>query len=144
MPVTVQRGTGYSFLSTCATRTSSIDPACPAGEGGSVTRVNVFAGVCGCSTVIQAEKNENRRVVLAIESDCEAVRELGAALCDVDPFCEITFRGEGPLTLRLAQHILPHAACPVPAGIIKAVEVAGGLALPADATIRVSIDDPEK
>lgn len=31
-----------------------------------------------------------------------------------------------------------HAACPVPAGIIKAIEVAAGLALPKDAKIEVS------
>jgi hypothetical protein len=31
-----------------------------------------------------------------------------------------------------------HAACPVPSGIIKAVEVASGLALPKNASIQVS------
>jgi hypothetical protein len=30
-----------------------------------------------------------------------------------------------------------HAACPVPSGIVKAVEVASGLALPKDASIKV-------
>jgi hypothetical protein len=29
----------------------------------------------------------------------------------------------------------PHPACPVPSGILKAVEVAAGLALPRDASI---------
>jgi hypothetical protein len=40
----------------------------------------------------------------------------------------------------MAQQILPHPGCPVPAGIIKAVEVEGGLALPRDASIKVSKD----
>jgi hypothetical protein len=31
-----------------------------------------------------------------------------------------------------------HAACPVPVGIIKAVEVETGLALPADVSIKLS------
>jgi hypothetical protein len=31
-----------------------------------------------------------------------------------------------------------HASCPVPSGIIKAIEVASGLALPKDASIQVS------
>jgi hypothetical protein len=31
-----------------------------------------------------------------------------------------------------------HAACPVPSGIIKAIEVASGLALPKDASITVT------
>jgi hypothetical protein len=64
------------------------------------------------------------------------------ALTEVDPFREISFRGDRPLTLRLATECLCHTACPVPAGIIKAVEVAAGLALPADATISVSKDEP--
>jgi hypothetical protein len=109
-------------------------------EGGSVTRVEVFSGVCGYSTAIEAVRNDNRHVKLRIESNCEAVQDLAAALREVDPFQEISFRGEGPLTLQLAQQILPHAACPVPAGIIKAVEVAGGLALPVDAFIRIAKD----
>jgi hypothetical protein len=105
-----------------------------------MARVEVFSGVCGYSTAIEAIADDNRHVLLSIHSDCEAVQELGAALREVDPFQEITFCGEGPLTLRLARQILPHTGCPVPAGIIKAVEVAGGLALPADATIKVSKD----
>jgi hypothetical protein len=31
-----------------------------------------------------------------------------------------------------------HAACPVPVGIIKAMEIEAGLALPEDVTIRLS------
>ena len=78
------------------------------------------------------------RVLLTIESECEAVQRLAAELTQADPFREVTFSGAGPLTLQLAAKYLPHAACPVPVGIIKAVEVAAGLALPADATIKLS------
>lgn len=85
----------------------------------------------------------HQRVLLTIESDCEAVQALGEALSEVDPFQEISFRGEGPLTLQLAHQYLCHTACPVPAGIIKAVEVAAGLALPAPATIKVWRDGHE-
>jgi hypothetical protein len=42
------------------------------------------------------------------------------------------------LTYQLAAKYLTHSACPVPAGILKAVEVAAGLALPKDAAIKVS------
>jgi hypothetical protein len=119
------------------------DPAYSKGKGGSMARVEVFSGVCGYSTAIEAVVDDGRNVLLTIHSDCEAVQELGAVLHTVDPFQEISFRGEGPLTLRLAWQVLPHAGCPVPAGIIKAVEVAGGLALPADAIIKVSKDEHE-
>ena len=105
-----------------------------------MAKAEVFSGVCGCTTTIHAVMNGHQSVMLDIESDCEAVQELAEALKEVDPFQEITFRGEGPLTLRVAHDHLCHTACPVPAGIIKAVEVAAGLALPADATITVSRD----
>lgn len=77
---------------------------------------------------------------LSIESDCEAVQSLAKELKEVEPFGEISFRGEGPLTLKLAAKHCHHAACPVPVGIIKTVEVAAQLALPADVSIKLSSD----
>ena len=106
-----------------------------------MTRVQVFAGICGFSTTIEATNDGHRRVSLTIESECEAVQRLAAKLTQVDCFREVTFSGAGPLTLRLASECLLHASCPVPVGIIKAVEVAGGLALPADVSIKVSKDE---
>jgi hypothetical protein len=81
---------------------------------------------------------EGRHCVLAIDSDCDAIQRMSQELTEVDPFQEITFRGEGPRTLQLGAKHCHHPACPVPVGIIKTVEVEAGLALPADATIRLS------
>lgn len=85
---------------------------------------------------------EGRRCALSIDSGCENVRHLSTELTVVDPIREITYRGEGPLTFKLAAKHCRHPACPVPSGIIKAVEVAAGLALPADVTIKVSASQP--
>jgi Family of unknown function (DUF6951) len=97
----------------------------------------IEAGICGFSTTVRA-RTEGRAVLLEIESECEHIRKLGAALTEVDPFREITFRGDGPLTLEKAREFCAHAACPVPTGILKAVEVEAGLALPKEVSIRVS------
>jgi hypothetical protein len=102
-----------------------------------LTRAKIFSGICGFTTTVEAVMDGRHRVLLTIESECEAVRRLAAELTQVNPFQEITFKGDGPLTLRLAAQHLCHTACPVPAGIIKAVEVAAGLALPADANIKL-------
>jgi len=103
-----------------------------------VARVVVHSGICGFTTRIEATAAAaGRHVDLTIESNCAAVRKLAAELTRVDAFREISFRGEGPLTLQLAPQRLNHPACPVPSGIIKAVEVAAGLALPAEARIEV-------
>jgi hypothetical protein len=59
-------------------------------------------------------------------------------LNEVDPFREISNRGDGPVTLKLGVKHCAHAACPVPVGIIKAIEVEAGLALPADVIIKIS------
>lgn len=83
---------------------------------------------------------EGRRCVLAIQSECKAIQSLAEELTEVDPFREISFRGEGPRTLALGAKHCYHPACPVPVGIIKAVEVAAGLALPKEASIHPSKD----
>ncbi len=106
-----------------------------------MTRAEVFSGVCGFTTVVEAMTDGDRRVRLNIESSCEAIQRLARQLNCVDPFREITFGNGGPQTLRMAAQCNCHTACPVPAGIIKAVEVEAGLALPADATIKISARD---
>jgi hypothetical protein len=105
-----------------------------------VTRAEIEAGVCGFTTTVKAVKNGSK-VVLEIDSDCQAIRKLAAELTEVDPFREFTFRGQGPQTLDLGARHCSHPACPVPVGIIKAIEVAAGLALPADAIIKISQSD---
>jgi hypothetical protein len=80
---------------------------------------------------------------LSIESQCEKVQRLAAELTQVDALQEFTFRDPEPLALQLARKYQLPPSCPVPAGIIKAVEVAAWLALPADAAIRISEDEHE-
>jgi len=101
--------------------------------------VEIDSGICGFVTTVRTHAT-GRTMSVEIESDCEHIQKLAAALTEVDPFREISFRNEGPLTLRLAAEHCAHAACPVPVGIIKAIEVEAVLALPKDVTIRVSRD----
>jgi hypothetical protein len=84
---------------------------------------------------------EGRKCFVSVDSECDAIQRLGEALQQVDPFQEISFRGEGRQTLQMGAKHCYHTACPVPVGIIKAIEVEAGLALPADAIIRLSRSD---
>ena len=98
-----------------------------------------MSGICGMITEIRATSDERSRMVnLEINTRCENIQKLANNLKAVNPLEEISFRGVGPKTLRMAAEHCKHTACPVPAGIIKAVEVASGLALPKDASIKVS------
>jgi hypothetical protein len=102
-----------------------------------VATARITAGICGFTTTVRTS-SEGPVVKVDIESDCEHIKKLAAALTEVDPYREITFRGAGPLTYELAREHCAHAACPVPTGILKAIEVDAGLALPKDVTITVT------
>ncbi len=106
-----------------------------------MTQADIFSGICGFTTHVEAHMNGGN-CILSIESDCEAIQQLATELSQVDPFQEISFRGQGPQILQLAAKHCAHAACPVAVGIIKAIEVEAGLALPADVTIRISKRQP--
>jgi hypothetical protein len=97
----------------------------------------IQSGICGFTTEVFARVADGS-CQLIIDTDCPKIQELAEELRQVDPMEEITYRGKGPLTLRLARAHFLHPACPVPPGIIKAVEVEVGLALPKDAAIFVS------
>ena len=102
-----------------------------------MARAEIVAGNCGFGTVVET-KMDGATVQIKIESECKAVQKLAAALTEVSPYQEISFRGEGPKTLRLGAEYCTHAACPVPVGIIKAIEIEAGLALPTEAVIKLS------
>ncbi len=105
-----------------------------------MAQAEIHAGICGLTTQVEATM-AGLSCRLSIGSECEAIRRMADQLTEVDPFREITYRGEGPLTLEVAAACCKHPACPVPVGILKAIEVEAGLALPADVTIKLARPD---
>jgi hypothetical protein len=105
-----------------------------------MARAKITSGICGFSADVETQMNGSQ-VVISIQSECDAIQRLAEELTEVDPWQEITFRGEGPRTLKAGTKHCYHPACPVPVGIIKAIEIEAGLALPADATIQLSGSD---
>ena len=106
-----------------------------------MTRTIVHAGICGFETRVTTRLQDDR-CQIEIESDCSAIKKLGENLTSVDPFNEISYRGEIPETMKQATLFCMHAACPVPVAIIKAIEVESGLALPAEVRIHIE-QNPE-
>ena len=102
-----------------------------------MTRVKVEPGVCGLTTVVTADSEDQMEVRLKISSACEAVRKMGDELGDASDAFELCLcrPGCGPLYDYARDHFPGHAACPVPAGILKCVEAECGLALKRDAAI---------
>ena len=102
-----------------------------------MVKAEICPGICGFKATVETRMDGDECTV-KIATECEAIQRLAEDLKQVDPFREISFGGEGPITLKLAARYCKHAACPVPAGIIKAIEVEAGLALPSDIVIRLS------
>jgi hypothetical protein len=95
--------------------------------------VKVKAGACGFVSRISVTKENKREIRIRIESDCESVSDLGFILEETGPLGlkEImSVKRDVNRVFRLAEENIPHSACPVPAAILKASEVALGLNLP--------------
>ncbi|MBI4857001.1 MAG: hypothetical protein HY818_09695 [Acetobacterium woodii] len=103
-----------------------------------MAKATIMSGVCGFKTEVTAEKSDRSKVVLEIQSDCPAFKDLNTSLIEVDGMdCIMSKVGEGPI-YEACRIDCKHSACPVPMGIIKVVEVAAGLALPRDVTVTLT------
>ena len=102
-----------------------------------MAKAEIHSGICGFNTTVRTSM-DGKVCKVSIESECQAIQKLAAELTEVEPFQEISFRRNQPKTLEMGAKYCSHAACPVPVGIIKAIEVEAHLALPADVTIKLS------
>ena len=87
---------------------------------------------------MRAAKTTGYTVRLELESDCPHVQKIAGEPIEVDALRQIGLRGGLPPLLESAYGCCAHAACPVPSALIKAVEVAAGLALPNDVAMKIT------
>jgi hypothetical protein len=107
-------------------------------------KAEIDAAVCGFQTIAVATCDDDQHVKIDIDSGCEKVRTMAATLKEkgpVDAYQEIspTVRS---IVLGAAREALKGccAPCAAPVGVFKAMQVAAGLALPKDITIRLAKD----
>lgn len=102
-----------------------------------MTKVKVEPGICGFTTIVTADTNEDEEVVLKVSSGCESVKNMMEALGDTHDAIELCLAkpGSGVFYDYAKEHFPVHAACPVINGILKCVEAEGQLALKKDASI---------
>jgi hypothetical protein len=105
-----------------------------------MAKAEIEPGNCGYHTTIEATADGAQRVVIHVESECKAIQRMAEQLTEVNPYENLSFRRGMPPILQLGTEYCSHAACPVPVGIVKAVEVAAGTALPGDVTIHITRD----
>lgn len=102
-----------------------------------MAKAEILPGNCGFTTTVEATMDGDI-CKLSISSECKAIQKLAQELTEVNPYQEISFRRNTPQILQMGAKYCTHAACPVPVGIIKAVEVEAGMALPMDVTIKLT------
>jgi hypothetical protein len=97
-----------------------------------MTGVKINPGVCGFSTRVRAESEDQMEVRVSVHSGCPSIKAMMQELGDTFDAYELclTKPGEGPLFEYARAHFPVHAACPVIAGIIKCAEAECRLALP--------------
>ncbi|HHW43377.1 MAG TPA: hypothetical protein GXX25_06120 [Desulfotomaculum sp.] len=103
-----------------------------------MARVDIFGGICGFNTVVRAASAGGRKVKITLDSECPSWQKVAEHLKEVDAYKEVFGKLHESETYRISAPHIPHPACLVPAGIMKAIEVAAGLALPKDGQVRVS------
>jgi len=101
-------------------------------------KVTIDAGVCKMITVVTAKANPDTGMVdIDIQSDCPNILRMSWSVKPVCPYTEVEGEMNSTDVYKLASESIPHAACPVPCGMIKAIEVAGGLGLKRDVCIKI-------
>jgi hypothetical protein len=104
-------------------------------------KVDIDAGVCGFRATALIASEDSQHVTFDIQSDCgkiRAVAELLKRQGAIDAFQEISSNAQS-IVLSTASGVLKGccAACVVPVGVFKGMQVAAGLALPQDMRITV-------
>jgi hypothetical protein len=98
------------------------------------TKVIINPGACGFPATVVVEKNEDKNFSVTITSECLMVSKLGTEIAELtvrDVFRSLL---DNPV-YKKGVACLRHAACPVPSGILKALEVEAGLNVPKDVSI---------
>jgi hypothetical protein len=102
-----------------------------------MAHAEVRAGVCGFTTRITATSEDGQAVKLSIQPQCPNIKPLEGELTEVDGFAECFSKlGESSI-YQISKKYCKHPGCPVPSALIKAVEVACGIALPVDVEMKI-------
>jgi hypothetical protein len=102
-----------------------------------MAKAEIHPGNCGFTTTVTVTKDGDN-CKLSISSECKAIQKLAQELTEVNPYQEMSFRRNTPVILQMGAKYCTHSACPVPIGIIKAVELEMGMTLPMDVIIKLT------
>jgi len=99
-----------------------------------MVKVRITPGNCNFRSRIRVDRITKTRFEVGIETECPQVIGLAELIPEMtlrDALSRVT---DSPLLEKAAACGL-HISCPIPLGIVKAIEVEAGLALPTDVSI---------
>ncbi len=106
-----------------------------------IVKIEIVAGICGFTTMVEAKDKVGYKASFRLESECLHCNEVDDLLGgkDLNMMTEL-FKDKKTGILNsevidVSLKTIPHVSCPVISGILKALEVSVGLALPKDASI---------
>ena len=106
-----------------------------------MVKVEITSGICGFTTIVNTEDRGGYTASFRLESECPNWKKVDDLLGgkDLNMMTEL-FKNKKTGILHsevidTSLKTIPHVSCPVISGILKALEVSVGLALPKDATI---------
>lgn len=108
-----------------------------------MTKIRINPGACGFEALVELKQKDKNSVSVTIASQCKMVDKLGQELNELAMMDAFRHLLGNPVYVKGAA-CLKHAACPVPSGILKALEVEAGFNVPSDITMTFIREEPEE
>ncbi len=106
-----------------------------------MTNVKIVSGICGFTTWVHGEDKGGYKASFRLDTQCPNWKKVDEILGgkELNMMTEL-FKDKktgilNSQVLEVSFKTIPHVSCPVISGILKALEVSVGLALPKDAAI---------
>lgn len=99
-------------------------------RGIEVTIVSVEGAACGSSVVISASRRNRDLMNITVDCDCEIIKRWSQGLLEFN--WRESLRPDSGIAQLVKGEMIPHAACPIPLAVRKAIEVEIGAARPQD------------
>lgn len=107
-----------------------------------MSTVRITYGTCGFTTIVNIKSwGKGKPFSVEIKSECETVEKMAGEIKQLDRMDAFVGFMNNPVYKAAARH-LTHVACPVPSGILMALEVEAGFNLPSYASIEFTDDIP--
>jgi hypothetical protein len=103
-----------------------------------MVKVDVDPGICGMTTTIVIDQSAPLTARVRLNSRCEHIDNMSRELDQVDAYQECFKTGDNSKILQISARHCQHFGCPVPIAIIKGIEVALGISMPKDVSIKIS------